>query len=350
MALHNFKNESEHEFHYGNVEKIFFFDWNEIESPFDILPMEMKTMIFLYLDPDDITQFGKCSKSCQKLFKLFRPKIKSVYFRGNTIRPLKNYQNYLIQVQFHGYPWNIYEVVVETLNSINSKKTRLKKLSRRNTQDYHYYTQESTVILTKYHRSNPKFRPMNALEMFKNIIEFNKSSIDEISIEATIIESKHMRSIDIYSENLKVLRIDGYFTDHPQWNQFLSVEFLEMKNFKISSQHFPMIKSKYLALDRTVMDKQLYTLFLRHWRDGLMENLREVSMVGDEHTWFDYLFVDYTMLRFVSGGDRDSLDPRNHSLRCVVVCSLSVDFSIQGVLIDDINNLPVRLNLRRKDF
>ncbi|CAI5440251.1 unnamed protein product [Caenorhabditis angaria] len=377
MVLLKFKNESDYESLHEKVGKIFFFDWKEIENPFDILPMEMKMMIFIYLDPEDITQFGKCSKSCQKLFKLFRPKIKSVYYQGNIMSALEHSQECFLQIQFHKYPGKIYEIVIETLKSINSKKISRrnkmidseliivetigsKQLSTKDTKG-----SRSSIFLTKFsttpqstyqdvklllQRTNPKCRQMIALEMFKNIIEFNKSSIDEITIEANIIESFYMRSIDIYSENLKLLRIDGNFTNHPQLNQFLSIEFVRMKNFKISSQHLPMIKSKYLELHRTVMDQRLYELFLKNWRDGLMENLRGVSMVGDEHDWFRCLFGDNTMLRFVMGENGQILENGNHAIRCEVVGSPSVDINIQGVLIDHIHRWPVRMNLRREDF
>ncbi|CAI5439469.1 unnamed protein product [Caenorhabditis angaria] len=360
MVILKFKNESDSKSDYEKVEKIFFFDWKEIESPFDILPMEMKTMIFIYLDPEDITQFGKCSKSCQKLFKLFRPKIKRVCYQGNEISRLRHSQCCLMEIEFHKYPGKYYKIEVETLKSINWKETRSKKLSTKKTKGC-----RSSIILIKstiiqqstyrdvkilLQRRKPKCCRMIALEMFKNIIEFNKSTIEEVSIEATIVESRYMRSIDIYSENLKKLVIDGYFSNHPQLNKLLSIECLKMRNFNLCEQHFPMIKSKYLWIHKTVMDKRIFEQFLKNWRDGLIENLKVVSMVGDEHEWFRYLFVDPTILRYVIGENGQLLKSRNHAIRCNVVCSPSVNFRIQGVMIDHCHNLPVRMNLRREDF
>ncbi|CAI5451109.1 unnamed protein product [Caenorhabditis angaria] len=361
MALLKFKNESDSESDYEQVEKIFFFNWNEIKSPFDILPMEMKMMIFIYLDPEDITQFGKCSRSCQEIFRLFRPKMKTVIYRGNGISRSEQFPNCLIQIVFHQHPWKKYEIEVETMKSNNWKEADTRKLPTKTTKrcrssftlSKSTKTQQSTYeavkILSK--RTKPKCHGKIALEMFKSIIEFNKSSIEEIEIEASVIESRYMRSIDIYSENLKKLSIDGYFTNHPQLNQFLSVEFLIMQNFNLRKKHFPMIKSKYLRIHSTVMDKKLYEQFLKNWRDGeLSDNLREVLMIGDEHEWFRYLFLDNTMLRFMMNEYGDILRYRNHAKRCGLVGSPSIDFDIIGVMIDHIDNLPVRVNLVREDF
>ncbi|CAI5440434.1 unnamed protein product [Caenorhabditis angaria] len=366
MVLLKFKNQSDYEFDYENVGKIFFFDWKQIENPFDILPMEMKMMIFIYLDPEDITQFGKCSKSCQELFKLLRPKIKSVYYRGN----IEMSQECYLRIQFHKYPTKIYQIELETINS--------KKLSRRNrmiecngiivetigSKKSNTKGCRSSILLTKFtitplsryqdtklllHRTNPKHLQINAFEIFKNIIEFNKSSIDEITIEVNSIESIYMRAIDIYSENLKILQIDGNFTNHPQLNQFLSIEFVSMKNFKISSQHLPMIKSKDLVLHKTVMDQTLYNEVLTKWRDGLMENLRKVTMFGDDD-WFHDLFVDNTILRVVMNEYGEIVQSSIDEIRCEVVGSPSVDFNIKGVLLDQNHHWPVRMYLKRDDF
>ncbi|CAI5440409.1 unnamed protein product [Caenorhabditis angaria] len=320
MVLLKFKNQSDYEFDYENVGKIFFFDWKQIENPFDILPMEMKMMIFINLDPEDITQFGKCSKSCQKLFKLLRPKIKSVYYRGNI--EMSHSQECYLQIQFHKYPTKISSILL-TKFTITPQSTY----------------QDTKLLL---HRTNPKWLHLIAFEIFKNIIEFNKSSIDEITIEANSIESIYMRVIDIYSENLKILQIDGNFTDHPQLNQFLSIEFVSMKNFKISSQHLPMIKSKDLVLHKTVMDQTLYNEVLTKWRDGLMENLRKVTMFGDDD-WFHDLFVDNTILRVVMNEYGELVQNSDDEIRCEVVGSPSVDISIQGGITIDMQCLVVRI-------
>ncbi|CAI5439684.1 unnamed protein product [Caenorhabditis angaria] len=286
-----------------DVEKIFFFDWKTIDSPFDILPMEMKTIIFQYFDPEDITRFGKCSKSCQKLFKAFRPKIKSVKYRGNGISRLASFRNCMIEVEFHNYPERRYKIEVESLKSVNwaeIERSFARKMSRRDEmiESARRYLEtmgttklsnprgaRSNVLLTKIakvplstgpilqklsNRRKPKCRRTIAIEILKNIIEHNKLSIESISIEASINESRNMRNIDIYSENLKKLKLNGYFTKHPQLNKFLSIEDLEMENLKLGSEHLPLIKSNKLVMHRTVMDKELYEEFfeeMERWKD-----------------------------------------------------------------------------------
>ncbi|CAI5442727.1 unnamed protein product [Caenorhabditis angaria] len=377
MAMLKFRNESDSEFHCEKVEKIFFFDWKQIESPFDILPLEMKTMIFIYLDPQDITQFGKCSKSCQKIFKLFRPKIRGVLYKGNQISRLDHSQNCIMEIEFHKHPEYRYQIKIETSKTIKSKETCSNKLVRKNAMERIFVENMkskqlstkktkgciSVITLKKRKSTTPstytfmemlslrvklKCHRMIALEMLKNIIEFNKSSIEVIAINANIIESRFMRSINIYSENLRVLMIDGHFRNHPQLNQFLSIYHLNINNFKLCEQHFAMIKSKYLHMHKTVMDKRLYEQFLKNWRDGeLSDNLRVVSMIGDAYG-FACLFIDNT-IRFVTGENGEILKNRNHESKCEVVCPPSVNFRIQGELIDH-DELPVRFNLVREDF
>ncbi|CAI5450406.1 unnamed protein product [Caenorhabditis angaria] len=265
----------------------------DINNPFEKIPVEMNRTILEYLDPISIINFGTSATICNILSTIYDDRVVEMTWNG-----LENIESRRVfTFRLRNFPHILYSVRVITkeepnptidiaqISDVFADFPRVQEETFLVTKFYLIRSDEARNVNSRLWDKEFRGNKFNvAVRYFLELLRRNQNSIRNLSIFCDNQMSQFMQKLSINSynlffpRNLETIKVTGNL---PHYEKLFMISDVTIDGTKLNLEALRNFNSSFLCLSEATISLKDFKEYLELWSQGeLHENLEKIEWIA----------------------------------------------------------------------